>query len=104
MIRGILKDDIKDVPYGKITHDEVSIVPCSADIIACNNIIINLAVLTNDGLNIINNKIGTAIKANNNDIRIKFNTSFGFDDKLYAIISRPNIKIPAVLILAYKQI
>ena len=42
-------------------------------------------------------------KIPNNDIRIKFNTSFGFDDKLYALISRPSVKIPAVLILAYKQ-
>lgn len=107
MIKSIFKDQEKDIPYGKISHDAVSIIPCNniCNEIICTNATVNLAVFTDGSLKIIKRDIGRIVRFNNNIIRIHFNTEFGYDDELYAILSVGDKFKPCMtLILAYKEI
>ena len=88
MIKAIFKNEIKVLQYGILSDNKLSIVPCET--IGYNKINIgdnvNLAVLTKDGLEPIKNQIGKVIGiTDNNDIAIKFNVEFAYDNKLYVI-------------------
>ena len=66
---------------------------------------VTLAAFTKDGLKVIQSRIGKVIKATNDYIKIQFNTPFGFDDKLYALVNdQVQLKTPAALVLAYKEL
>lgn len=106
LIKAVFKHNEKDVQYGKILHDRVTLLPC---FVTNNKIldgtIVNLTKITKSGkLEVIKNKVGKVIKANDNSVKIKFNITFGYDDKLYALMITPyNIKVPGMLTVAYKE-
>lgn len=106
MIKAIFKDEIKNIPYGKVSYGVSSIIPCNAtNVLLDKNTMITLAAFTNNGLKVIKSRIGKIISMDYNNIKIQFNTEFGFDDKLYALVTDNSvIKNPKALILAYKEI
>lgn len=106
MMKAIFKDEVKDISYGMIKYNVSSIIPCD---VANNNIrngtMVTLAAFTKNGLKVIQSRIGKVIKANDNSVRVKFNTSFGFDNQLYAIMTaQSNLKTPSALVLAYSEV
>lgn len=104
MIKSICKDEIKDIPCGKIQYNISSIIPYAMDNRIYNGTTVSLAVFTNRGLKIIKNNIGKVIEANDNIIKIHFDTTFGFDNKLYALVTGQTMtKAPLSVVLAYKE-
>lgn len=87
MIKSIFKNDIKTIQYAKITQDNC-IKPCALDVMVYKykNTIIDLCIINQDGINIIKENIGKVINVNKYGIIIQFNETFGFDNKLYAIL------------------
>lgn len=105
MIKAVFKDEVRNICYGQISHDAVSIIQCTANNVNYDGTMVTLAAFTKDGLKVIQSRIGKVIKATNDCIRIQFNTSFGFDDKLYALVNnQARLKTPAALVLAYKEL
>lgn len=104
MIKSICKDEIKDIPYGKIKYSISSIIPCNMDNDIYDGTTVSLAVYTDKGLKIVRNNIGKVIEVDENTVKIQFDTTFGFDDKLYALITGQTItKAPLSVVVAYKE-
>lgn len=107
MIKAVLKDEIRDIPYGKIKYGVRSIIPCTNtnDNKIYDGAMVTLAAFTKNGLKVIRSRIGRVVKANNNNIKIKFNTTFVFDNKLYALLTtNSDNNIPTALVLIYEEL
>lgn len=105
MTRTILKDETKNIPYGTITYQVSSIVPCNNDNKIYDGAMVTLAKFTKNGLKVVQSRIGKVIRANSDNIQIQFTTTIGFDNKLYALITdKSKLKAPSALVLAYEEI
>lgn len=100
MIKSILENDIKVIQYAKINNDKVSINPCNIDVVVYGykDSIVDLAIINDDGIKIIKKNIGKVIKVDKYGIEIKFNITFGFNDRLYAVI------LPESVVKGYKTL
>lgn len=104
MIKTISKGEIKSIRYGSITHDKASIIPCANTTAEIDNgTIVNLATLNNYSLEVTKEAIGKIIDVDNDYIKIHFNTTFGFNNNLYALL-KPSIRNPVTVIIAYQEL
>lgn len=103
MIKSIFKDDIKVLPYAKLAKDELILQPIDLKIYRYKNSIIDLAVINKNRIEIIKKNIGSVIIVSKYGITIKFNETFGFNNKLY-ITTMPinNERDLNTLVVAYK--
>ena len=103
MLKAIFEGETKNIPYGKITYEVSSIVPCTMNNKVYDGAMVTLAKITKNGIKVIESRIGKVIKANSDYIKIQFNRSIGFDNKLYALVTDSKLRSPLSLVLAYEE-
>jgi hypothetical protein len=85
MIRYVAENEIKYIPFARYNSNGIE--QCNNPNIGYVGRNVSVAALTKEGLEIVKARIATVVSADNSGIKIKAIESFGYDDKIFAMIN-----------------